>query len=302
VGHDQATTRHRVVAVVLNYNGGRDTVECVTWLKTLTPDRPRILVVDNASGDDSVMMIRDHHPDIEIVALTDNHGFAGGNNRGIVHCQQDAWEYVWLINNDTRGTPTALAELVHMADADETIGAVGSVLVEYGNPTRILASGAWLLAPFCISWHTRSKPARFNRLIGASLLLRRSALESCGLLDESFFFSWEDVELSTRLRRHGWKLAMAEESRVEHKEGGTAAALTPFRLYHHARGIVLFARRQLWLPWLSAVFACGLSFANCLLFRRRPDLAREVYRGWKDGWDAPLVAMPLLDTDARVNQ
>ena len=86
--------------------------------------------------------------------LTKNHGFAGGNNRGILHCQQDAWEYVWLINNDTRGTSAALAELVRVADADETIGVVGAVLVEYGNPTRVIASGAWLLAPLCISWHT----------------------------------------------------------------------------------------------------------------------------------------------------
>jgi len=84
---------------------------------------------------------------------------------------------------------------------------------------------------------------------------------------------------------------------VEHKEGGTAAALTPFRLYHHARGIVLFARRQLWLPWFSAGFACVLSFANCLLFRRRPDLAREVYRGWKDGWSARLATVPFLNTE-----
>jgi len=155
-----------------------------------------------------------------------------------------------------------------------------------------------VLPSLAVTWNNRALRGRFNSLCGASMLLRTAALERTGLLDETFFFCWEDADLSQRLLAAGWKLAVAEDSRVTHKEGASAAAASPFRIFHHVRGIVLFARRHSPVPWFSATFATLLCAANCLVLRRRPTLLAAVWSGFADGYRTRWVPLPALPCKA----
>src|ERR1700747_2146681 len=113
-----------VEIVVLNWNGWRDTVQCLTSLRRLSYDDFRIIVVDNGSTDDSVQQIRQKFPDVSIIEAGANLGFAGGCNLGIRHAIRDETEYLWLLNNDTTVDSRALGAMVERAEVDPKIGAV----------------------------------------------------------------------------------------------------------------------------------------------------------------------------------
>ncbi len=130
------------------------------------------------------------------------------------------------------------------------------------------------------------------------MLIRTAALEQVGLLDETFFFCWEGADLCQRLLAAGWKLAVADKSVVTHKENASADAASPFRIFHHVRGMVLFARRYSPVPWFSATFAMLLCAANCLVLRRRPTSLGAVWGGFVDGWRTRPVPLPGLRANA----
>lgn len=290
----------KTLAVVLNYNGTADTIRCVEWLAGLSPMLPAILVVDNASKEGSVAAIRAAHPGLDILELPRNLGFSGGNNRGIEYAIAKSqekgrpYDFVWLVNNDTYGADDGLEALIARANADEEIGAVGSVLISPAPEHRVQSRGTHVSPAFALTWTNHARGASVNSLCGASMLIRTAALEHVGLLDETFFFCWEDADLCQRLLAAGWKLAVAEGSVVTHKEGASAAGSSPFRIFHHVRGIVLFARRHSPMPWFAATFATLLCAANCLLLRRRPTLLVAVWNGFIDGWKTPAVPVPAF--------
>ena len=210
--------------VVLNWNNGEFTNDCIASLQGLEYDDFKVIVLDNGSTDRSVECIRERFPEVEIMELGVNHGFAKGNNAGIRVALEHGAEYVWLLNNDTTVDPNALRALVEKAESNPNIGAVGSAIYYMSEPERLQAWGGgyvnfWLGRPHHFFRPVGDEKIQF--LMGASLLLRRSALESVGLLDEGFFLYWEDADYCFRMRRAGWRLAVAGDSRVWHKACAT---------------------------------------------------------------------------------
>ena len=210
--------------VLLNWNGWRDTVECLASLQKLSYSNFRVIVVDNGSTDDSVQQIRDSFSTITVIEVKQNLGFAGGCNFGIRHALENGAEYVWLLNNDTTVDSCALGAMVKMAESDPKLGAVGSAIYSAAEAGRLVAWGGGHVN----FWLGRSRHFltsvpnnKIDFLTGASLLLRRAALESVGLLDEEFFMYWEDGDYCFRLRQAGWTLAVAGDSLVWHKEQGS---------------------------------------------------------------------------------
>ena len=213
-----------VYIVVLNWNGWQDTVACLRSLELLDYNNCRVLVVDNASSDDSVVRIRGSFATVEVIRTDKNLGFSGGNNVGIRRALSEGADYVWLLNNDTTVDPTALRALVERAEADPKVGAVGSAIYDVAEPKRLQAWGGGHVN----FWLGRSRnflsplsDEKIEFLSGTSLLLRRPVLESLGLFDEGYFFYWEDTDYCFRVRQAGWRLAVAGGSRVWHKESAS---------------------------------------------------------------------------------
>lgn len=234
-----------VYIVLLNWNNWKDTNECLISLQSLGCDDWKVVVLDNGSANDSVQRLREQFPQLEIIETGENLGFAGGCNVGIRIALERGAKYVWLLNNDTKVDPGALSTMVRMAEADSRIGAVGSVICDMEPPHNVQAWGGgrvslWFgRASHCAKETSNDK---LGYLTGASLLLRREALEDVGLLDEGFFMYAEDADLCFRLRKSGWKLAVAEESRIFHKENGSLGKKnSTFDLY----------------VWTSMVRLCG---------------------------------------------
>jgi GT2 family glycosyltransferase len=219
-----------VGCVIVNWNGWRETLACLDALRCVDYQKLLTVVVDNGSTDDSVERIQSAYPRICIVKTDKNLGFSGGNNAGIREVMRHDAEYVWLLNNDTQPKPFALRELVHTAESDDRLGAVGSVLHYTSDPERIQAwGGGWISLWTGYSSQATERPSpsrRLDFLTAASMLVRREALEDVGLLDDRFFLYWEDAELCFRLRREGWQLGVAPEAIVLHNVNASTGKST----------------------------------------------------------------------------
>lgn len=208
----------RVEVVVLNWNGWRDTLACIASLQHLNYPNFGLIVVDNGSTDGSQGYIEAHFPAIKVLQTGANLGFGGGCNAGIRQALHQGADYIWLINSDATVDANALTELVRMADEQVLVGAVGSVLYEADRPEQIQLWGGGKVSLWRGLSRHQVAPAKLDFVSGASMLLRREAIEQVGLFDDhTFFMYWEDSDLGFRLRRAGWQLAVAEKSHVWHK-------------------------------------------------------------------------------------
>jgi GT2 family glycosyltransferase len=234
--------------IVLNWNGWNDTCTCLSSLQQLSYSNYRVIVVDNGSTDDSAARIRQQFPDVEVVATGKNLGFAAGCNVGIARSLVERADYAWLLNNDTTVDSGALRGLVDKAMSDSQIGAVGSAIYSMDDRNQLEAWGGGRIN----FWLGRSRhlvePASDDKvqfITGASLLLPRQAIESIGLLDEGFFMYWEDADYCFRLRRAGWKLSVAGQSKIWHRGSASVGkASAKMDAYFNASAARFFERHS----------------------------------------------------------
>lgn len=226
------TQSPHVCCVVVNWNGWRDTVACLESLVSQDYPELKILVVDNASTDDSVQRIRAAFPRVRLLQAEENRGFAAGSNVGIRCALAHGAEFVWLLNNDILAPRDTLRKLMGET-SDPDVGIVGTVLKYLDDPRTIQAWGGGSVVPWTgYARHFDGPTTLDDRsfLTFASVLLRREMLEQVGLLDEGYFMYFEDSDLCFRARDAGWKLTVAAETAVLHKEGGSSPGKKSARL------------------------------------------------------------------------
>ncbi len=235
----------------------------------------RIIVVDNASTDDSVARIRQAYPEILMLESRENLGFAGGNNIGIRYALAHDADYVWLLNNDTKPAPEAISALVERALSNKRIGAVGSICYFADAPSRVQAWAGGrvkLWIGYAGITTVPHKDEWFQYLNGTSLLIARKALEDVGVLDEGFFMYCEDAELCLRLRKNGWHLAAAPNSHVLHKvnasTGGNKLIIDRHLTASVLRMLHLHSPIPILASWLFVTVRVGrrllrLEFSRC---------------------------------------
>lgn len=273
----------RVGVAVLNYRGASDTIACLASLRALST-AVRVVVVDNGSSDGSVEQITAAAPGVEVIENDSNLGFGAGNNVAIERFLADDVDFVWLLNNDATVERDTLAAMLDVAAPDERIGAVGSVIYDATHRTKVQTWGGGSSSRRTgRTADAMSAGDRVDYITAASALLRAAALRDVGDFDPRFFFLYEDVDLGVRLRERGWRIAVAENSRVWHKGGATTPAMSPFRMEHHAAGLVMFLRKHSRVALLGSVPMLAY-YAALSLGRRDPSIVRAAWRGWKRGW------------------
>jgi N-acetylglucosaminyl-diphospho-decaprenol L-rhamnosyltransferase len=211
----------------------------------------RIVVVDNGSRDGSAAMVRTEFPDVDLLALEANPGFAGGNNRGLARLAQStggAPPYLLLLNPDTVVQAGAIESLVAFLEAHPRVGVVGPRLL---NPDGTVQAAAFRFPTLLMTvldlfppgeilpgrlygswWHGRypqergAAPFPIDHPLGACMLVRREAIEEVGPLDERYFMYSEEIEWCWRIRRAGWAIWQVPAARVTHVGG---AATGQFR-------------------------------------------------------------------------
>lgn len=227
----------------------------------------RVIVVDNASADGTIDMVRAEFPAVDVIANTTNRGFTGGNNDGLRVALDRAGgddDFVLLLNPDTEAGPGALDVLVRQARSDAGIGVVGPQL-RYPNgavqssrrrlPTLATAmfESTWLqsVAPRRLldAYYVRDRrddeACDVDWVVGAALLARASAALAVGGFDEGFFMYSEELDWCKRFRDRGWRVVYQPAAVVVHHEGKSSEQVSAKRmLYFNASKVRYFAKHH----------------------------------------------------------
>ena len=230
----------RVAAVIVNYNAGEHLVRTLDCLARQTLRPARTILVDNASTDGSLAGVAERHPDVEVVRLEQNLGFAAANNLAIRLA--DDCEHVALVNPDAFAEPEWLETLVSAAEEHPEYSFFGSRLVLSETPDLLDGTGdvyhvsgvAWRRDQYWPVELARGREEIFSACAAAALY-RRDALLEVGGFDESFFCYYEDSDLAFRLRLAGHRCLHVDDAVVHHFGSATSGVRSDFSLYHSLR-------------------------------------------------------------------
>ena len=225
-GGDRRVAHPLVVAIILNWNNARDTLRCLQSVHASDYAPLRVLVVDNASHDDSLAVIRAHAPDIEVMANAENLGYAGGNNVGIQRAIEHGADYVLLLNDDTVIDPAMVSALVTAARQCPDGGIFGPKVYSLEEPGVLLSAGAALgrwseltsRALGCVDDGRWDHLTEVDYLWGCALLVSRQAIAAAGMLDPAFFAYHEDIDWCYRIRAAGYKVLFVPQAKAWHPD------------------------------------------------------------------------------------
>jgi GT2 family glycosyltransferase len=249
----------------------------------------RVIVVDNASTDGSVDMVRQTFPDVEVIASTVNGGFSYGNNlglralgyRGVGDVAADAPRYALLLNPDTEVPPTSLYGMVQFMDSRPEVGMAGPKLVlsdgsldlacRRSFPTPMVSfyrfSGLSKLFPqhrrfgqYNMTFADPDQELEVDSVVGAYMQVRREAVEAVGLLDETFFMYGEDLDWAYRIKKAGWKVFYHPQVTVKHVKRA-ASRRSPKAQFEFQRAMLIFYRKHYRATtplWLHSLVMTGL--------------------------------------------
>lgn len=306
-----------VCAVVINWNGWRDTIGCVQSLLDLDDAPLQILVCDNASGDGSLTQLQawlDAHGAlrgaagcamewrtdggrlhgtvrIRLLALAQNLGYAGGINAGIDWAQAH-WQqaFFWLLNNDIEAQPGALRALLDAHARVPGAGICGSVLFDWDHPGQVQAVAGIYRRWLGVGFHATALPAGSGDVcldldypVGASMLVAQDYLQRVGQIEASYFLYYEEMDWVERGRRHGYRPVVALGSRLRHREGastGSGGGVRHKSLLSERYGVInrLRITRRFWPWYLPVVWLSLLVVAGDRLVHREFARAALVLR------------------------
>lgn len=220
-----------VFVLVLNYCSLEDTLACVAAIRKIDYPGLRLLVIDNASPDRSGPELERHIAQSEFLQMPKNRGYAGGNNEGIkVALHADA-EYILIVNPDVRLPPDTVTTCLDIFRKDQSIAAINSVQVGADGRTIDRSFLAGVLIPSGYTdkvFRPGTYPNLFEvrALFGAALMVKAEAFRKVGGFDPLYFAYGEDVDLSTRMLYHGFKLVATPRSPVVHLRTQHRSALS----------------------------------------------------------------------------
>ena len=279
-----------VAAVVLNWNGGDDTIRALESLRGI-----ETICVDNGSTDGSAAEVERRFPDVELIRAGANLGFAGGNNVGIRRALERGADWVLLLNNDAVAGEGIAAALERAAvvrpdagllackiylDGDTLQSAGGSFDARLGYSGRLTGYGSRDDGRFDVLRDV-------GRVDGAAMAVSRAAVERAGLLDEELFAYVEDVEWSLRIRRAGLGVVFVPGARVWHRgQGASGGPASVTNLYYDTRNTIVVVERyrplRVGLRSLRRLVVVGAHLVQAARHPARVPAARAVLAGWAD--------------------
>ncbi len=272
--------RPNVCVVILNWNNYADTKECLTSLLAVDYPQYSIVVVDNGSRHEDYARLKEAyggHEKIRLIRNDENLGFTGGNNVGMRLALERQADYILLLNNDTIVDKGLLSALILPFQHDEKLGMTTPKIYFYHERNRIWAAGGDVDAQAGrITMRGRGEwdkgqydtPYACSFVTGCALMIKRSVLETVGLLDETFFHSAEDVDLSLRVRKAGYTLHYIPSSHVWHKvmaSTGGRGVMSPLGAYYAYRNKLYVLSRYGGLHSLRAKATITREYAMAFL-------------------------------------
>jgi len=241
----------RVAVIILNTNKREDTLACLASLAESTWRNLDVIVLDNASTDGSVAAILERHPSVHVEPLRDNRGYAGNNNVGVALALARGADWLFVLNEDTILDPLCIEHLVRYGQVHPKVGIVGPLVFHFDEPGVIQSAGGWF-----DSWQAGhigqneedrgqfATPRRVDWISGCGIMLRRAVIEQVGMLDERFFYYWEETDWCLRAERAAWQCALVPDARLWHKGVVRHYVPSPNVSYYNTRNRLLMMRKH----------------------------------------------------------
>lgn len=267
----------QVSIIIVNWNTSKLLEDSLRSIYAETKSRfKEVIVVDNASTDDSCEMVRDKFPDVKLIENTTNFGFAHANNQGISIAQGG---YVLLLNSDTVVLNNAISKTVSFADKHPQAAVVGCRVLKpdmsvqascfkFPSVFNMLLSCTYLNKLFphshffgreAMTWWDKNDSREIDVVCGCFMLVRQKAIEAVGMLDEQFFIYGEETDWCYRFKQAGWKVMFTPMAEIIHFGGQSSRKVKGEMLIQLRLSILKFIRKH--HGWLKHKIACLLTIA-----------------------------------------
>lgn len=253
----------KIAVIIVNYNVAFFLEQCLNSVaKAMELEPAEVWVVDNLSVDGSVAMVKEKFPWVRLIANQDNKGFSKANNQAM---EQSNCPYQLLLNPDTVIEEDTLKKVVDYMDAHPEVGGLGVRMVDgkgrflpeskRGLPTPAVAfykifglsrlfPKSKLFGRYHLGYLSEFETNEIEILSGAFMLMRKTALDKVGLLDEDFFMYGEDIDLSYRIVKGGYKNVYFPETRIIHYKGESTKKSSVNYVFVFYRAMVIFAKKH----------------------------------------------------------
>lgn len=304
----------KVAIVILNWNGAAMLRQYLPSVLQYSRDEATVYVADNASTDDSVALLKEHFPEVRLILLEKNWGFAEGYNKALAQIEAD---YYLLLNSDIEVTHHWLTPMIEYMDTHPDVAACQPKLLSMFDHDQFEYAGACggyldrYGYPFCRGriFDTVERdddqydyPADILWATGAALLVRARIYNKVGGLDGRFFAHCEEIDLCWRLHIAGWRVVCLPESQVYHVGGGTLPKSNPMKTFLNFRNNLTMLykclpdselhhvmRLRWWLDYLAAweMLLLKRNWGDfCAVFR-----ARRAFKRWRKDFEADRRAI-----------
>jgi len=293
----QSTNLPLTTVIIPHWNGAHHLPTCLESLRRQIHPRVEVIVADNGSTDGSLELLARDYPEVHVLALGENRGFAGACNAGM---QIARGEFVVLLNNDTEADSRWLEEIVAAFEHHPEAGIVASKMLLFDQRDTFHTAGDFYRVDGIPGnrgvW--QKDVGQYDReenvfsACGGSAAYRKAVLEQVGLLDEDFFFSCEDLDLAWRAQLAGWRCIYAPRAVVYHKLSATGGGVTA-SFYDGRNFIYLLAKDypgDLWRTHWQAILRAQLHITTEALRAWRGKAARARLRGQLAG----LLGVPKM--------
>ena len=280
----------RVSILIVNWNGAGWLPDCVRSLRCQSYLDFETIFIDNGSNDESLAYIRKHMASAKIIALPENYGFAIGNIHGLSKARG---EYILLLNNDVKFDKNFLQEFVDaFDDMPQRVASLQSKIVLLKQPSLIDSVGAYWTSSSFLYYVGNNKPEsnpKYNhpRPVfsnkGASMMLRKSALDAVGFLDGDFWCYYEETDLCNRLWLAGYECWYTEKAKILHDGGNTSLRFSnDFVQFHNFKNkLMSFTKNyQVWtlIKTVPVFLSINIVLSIVWLVGGKPKHAAALYR------------------------
>ncbi len=246
-------SKENVAAIIVNWRLKEDTVKSIRSLNR--SEMPTsIIVVDNGSNDGSAEYIARHFPEVELLTLKSNRGFAFACNLALSYVlKEKKHDFIFFLNNDATVNPDTLSELIGASRQHPHCGIFGPKVYYSDRPDTIWYAGARRIQGVLAVTHTARGRLDFGQfekchevdyVFAAAMLVRREVFEKTGLFDSRFFLYLEDLDLCLRAQKAGFSLLFVPTAKVWHKGSASTSRNIARRRFHMAKSTVHFLKKH----------------------------------------------------------
>ena len=242
--------------ITINYNQLDVSCEMLDSVRKLSYPNFEVIFIDNASKESPQQYIETHYPEVHFIRSETNLGFSGGNNLGIKAAKGD---FLFFINNDTVLADGLVEQLVQLFEAIPNLGIVspliryfpgketeGKNIIQYAGTTEVnsyTARNSTIgVGEEDLGQYKEAVPTPYVH--GAAMMVPKEVIEKVGMMPESFFLYYEELDWCEQIRRAGYQIYVEQRANIYHKESVSVGKMSTLKTYYLTRNRIFFMRRN----------------------------------------------------------